>query len=563
MSDAIEQARPMTPFPAEGSAPVPAAEAADPLAGDWSEGLRGPARALGIAEPRLLSFEREAPPSQHAVPEPPPVAPVAEVEAPDAWGAVSDEPLESAPPPASEPPSVIVNFSEPPEAEQPPAFPETTPPSPAPAFLPDITPPSPAPAFQSDAVPAESAPTPWSDATPAAAQEESTWEMHAPTVATPSAPAEEWSAPAAPAPAPAAEPVDDTWSSAPPAAEPVTEWKAEAVAGEWQEIKKPDAPALETPPAADWGTLSSGPDWSAPAAAEAAPADEAWGAQPPAATGSAWDAAPAAAAETGWDAQAPEPAVAEWAPPPPPPQATPTWNSPSVGASALAQLDSDPPDIEPAPGAAKELFGPAGTSLSGDDDGIGEPAGEVAPEGNVELAPAPEAEPLEAEALQPLDVIEDDPDLLVPVDDDAPPPPPRMAQPLAAMRPATLNALDVQGEHRVAVHTRGGRTRRGTVRDVDLSKSQFTLVPQGGGDPEPVYHGEVKAIFFMLAPGEKLKPADGGRVRVTFADGRTIEGKRDGVEAKHGFFLVPSDAARTNTRRIYVAREATTEIKEG
>ena len=107
----------------------------------------------------------------------------------------------------------------------------------------------------------------------------------------------------------------------------------------------------------------------------------------------------------------------------------------------------------------------------------------------------------------------------------------------------------------------GGRTLRGTLRDIDLSKSQFPLLPQGGTDPESIYHSDVKAIFFMLAPGEKPHPGDGGKVRVTFADGRVIEGTREGPDAKHGFFLVPSDAARTNTRRIYVAREATSEIE--
>ena len=67
----------------------------------------------------------------------------------------------------------------------------------------------------------------------------------------------------------------------------------------------------------------------------------------------------------------------------------------------------------------------------------------------------------------------------------------------------------------------------------------------------------------MLAPGEPAHAGDGGKVRVTFADGRVIEGIRDGADAKHGFFLVPLDAARTNTRRIYVAREATSDIKDG
>ena len=115
----------------------------------------------------------------------------------------------------------------------------------------------------------------------------------------------------------------------------------------------------------------------------------------------------------------------------------------------------------------------------------------------------------------------------------------------------------MRGEHRVAVHTRGGRTLRGTLRDVDLSKSQFPFLPQGGREAESIFHSDVKAIFFMLAPGEKPHAGEGGKVRVTFADGRVIEGTREGADAKHGFFLVPTDAARTNTRRIYVAREAT------
>jgi len=51
-------------------------------------------------------------------------------------------------------------------------------------------------------------------------------------------------------------------------------------------------------------------------------------------------------------------------------------------------------------------------------------------------------------------------------------------------------------------------------------------------------------------------------VKVTFADGRSIEGERDGSEGEHGFFLVPADAARTNTWRIYVAREATAEVRD-
>jgi hypothetical protein len=182
--------------------------------------------------------------------------------------------------------------------------------------------------------------------------------------------------------------------------------------------------------------------------------------------------------------------------------------------------------------------------LAGDDEDPGPPQDLDSPE----------------EVLRPLAIDHDDPDL--PAVDERARPPNKRAQPLAAFKPAGLGALEVSGEHRVAVHTRGGRTLRGTLRDVDLSKSQFPLVPQGGGEPETIYHSDVKAIFFMLAPGEKGQAGDGAKVRVTFADGRSIEGVRDGADAKHGFFLVPLDAARTNIRRIYVAREAISDVKE-
>jgi len=174
----------------------------------------------------------------------------------------------------------------------------------------------------------------------------------------------------------------------------------------------------------------------------------------------------------------------------------------------------------------------------------------------------------------------EDPDLPVPVEEEADVPvaieasePPPVDDTFAVFAaPANessergagpeAHGLRVPGEHRVAVHTRGGSTKRGVVRDVDLSQSAFALEPASGGDGEPVQHDDVKAIFFMLPPGESPQPGGHGRVKVTFADGRSIEGERAGVEDKNGFFLVPQDAARTNTWRIYVAREATTEIRD-
>lgn len=520
MSDALDP-RPATPFSPEGAAP-PAAASADPLAGDWSEGLRGPLRAHGIATPRLLAFT-DSPPPVAAQPEAPAPASAetaaledtARVTDAQAWSSAvaAQPPPEAAPTPWSEPVA-----SEPPPQQQP--DPEPSKDAPVPAFS-----------------PAEQSASPWDQVTARSA--------------------------AADVPAPAA---DDTWS-APPAAEPVLEWSEPPPAGDWQaSVSAAPAAVLAPSAAADWGTLTSGPDWSSAPPSEAAPAEQTWDSAPPAEP--TWDATPAAEqtpaadwsppagdASAQWSAPeqapaappatVPQEAPSPWAAPAAAPAQAAAWNSAPVGASALEQLDSEPP--EPIPGAAAQLFGsvPQGGSLAGEEE-----AGELGPP--EELA-SPE------EFLKPVEI--DDPDLLVPIEEDAPPPSKPPAQRLAIVQPQ--NPLFVAGEHRVAVHTRGGRTRRGSVTDVDLSKSQFPLVPQGGGDAEPVYHAEVKAIFFMLEAGEKPQPADGGNVRVTFADGRNIEGTRDGAEAKHGFFLVPSDAARTNTRRIYVAREATTDIKDG
>ncbi|MCA1825896.1 MAG: hypothetical protein LC689_03020, partial [Myxococcales bacterium] len=263
---------------------------------------------------------------------------------------------------------------------------------------------------------------------------------------------------------------------------------------------------------------------------------------PSAAASAEWDAAPPPApAAPDWSGPPPAAADGDWSAPAPPPPSAPSWKSAPVGASALEQMDSEPQEYEASPEAAKDLFGAPGSMSSGDEDHIGPP----------EKLASPEA------FLKPVE--HDDPNLLVPVEE--PPPPPKAA--IAAFKPIGLGALVVEGEHRVAVHTRGGRTRRGSIKDIDLSKSQFPLLPQGGGAAEPVYHAEVKAVFFMLAPGEKLGNPEGGKVRVTFADGRTIEGHRDGPDAKHGFFLIPLDAAKTNTRRIYIARDACSEIKDG
>jgi len=519
---------PATPFPAEDASPL-ASETADPLEGDWSEGLRGPLRAHGIAPPRRLSLEDLAQASTGSTNG-------AAAPAPEhGSGAQLEAPSEAAPTPWSEPvagPSLEDDGS---------ASGAVT------GWDQAAAPPGPA-----DAVPVA----------PPAGE----WQMQDPaTDPTASATlAEEQAAP------------PEAWSATPQ--EPVQEWQAESAPSDWQEARKQDAEAVPEAADTDWSSLRSGPDWSASSAPEQ-PQEQTWGAAAPAAEQPGWNAAAPAAEQSEWNAAAPAPVDSEWTPPAPaaapewsappaaaaeewdvpitevppdaeavavdsaPPPPKPAWNQAAVGATALEQLDSQPP--EPEPGAAKELFGsvPAGAMLGAADDELGSPGELAAPE----------------EVLKPVAIDHDDPDLPQPTGEPAR----TRAQPLAAWRPTAANALEMQGEHRVAVHTRGGRTLRGTMRDIDLSKSQFPLIPQGGGEPEPIYRADVKAIFFMLAPGEPPHAGDGAKVRVTFADGRAIEGIRDGADAKHGFFLVPLDAARTNTRCIYVAREATSDIKDG
>ena len=515
---------PTMPFAAEDAAPR-AIEAADPLEGDWSEGLRGPLRAHGIAPPRRLSLED-----------------LAQASTASTNGAAG-------PASAFSPESASAKIAEP-------SAPEVAPPDVGPNFAPPAL--DAALAVQLEA-PSESAPTPWSEPVAGPATEGDTsdpgtitgWDQ--PTddgAAASAAPAEEQAAP------------PDAWAGA--SAEPVQEWQAESAPSDWQEARKPEAPAVPEAPGTDWTSLRSGPDWSASGGPEE-PQEQAWGTPPPQQQ-SEWAAAapvesewapPAPASAPEWSAPSPAAVAEEWDVPiteaPPPAEAgavepapatpKPAWNQPAVGASALEQLDSEPP--APEPGAAKELFGsvPDGASLGAADDYLGAP----------EVLASPE------EVLRPVAIDHDDPDLPEATGEPAR----TRAQPLAAFRPTAMNALEMQGEHRVAVHTRGGRTLRGTMRDIDLSKSQFPLIPQSGGEPEPIYRSDVKAIFFMLAAGEPPHAGDGVKVRVTFSDGRVIEGVRDGVDAKHGFFLVPLDAARTNTRRIYVAREATSDIKDG
>lgn len=111
------------------------------------------------------------------------------------------------------------------------------------------------------------------------------------------------------------------------------------------------------------------------------------------------------------------------------------------------------------------------------------------------------------------------------------------------------------GEPRVVVHTLAGRVKRGTLRSSDLGEAELRLASPVGGE-ERIAIGEVKAVFFMLSPGEQPPIAPGGRVRITLSDGRQLDGFREGDGPGGGVFIVPLDASRTNTRAIFVCGDA-------
>ncbi|HEX4383010.1 MAG TPA: hypothetical protein VH083_08685 [Myxococcales bacterium] len=561
MADSIQAS---TPSPDDIGEP-----AADPLLGDWSEGLPGPAKALDIPAPKLISLEGQPVEARRPTVVPAVQALSEEVETPDGWGAVGEDPLQSEPPPPL--PAVMIA----PEIHQEALLQDVTPTA---HFAPDVTPAEAVPAFLPDVTPSEPTPVFAEAADTADVVQEEVVDLLPEDEAEPAAISAEHQAAvqseietAEPIVEPEEPPVMELHAEDAEPPEDVPVWDQETAiskAPDWETAAASPSQAAaepEAPPADDaWGSLGGGPDWSAPPAASAAAPDDAWGTPVAAPGGFAQDAAwtAAAPAEPAAEWTAPEVAApaAEWTAPEvatpaaewtAPEVATPAdewtapevaapaaepWKTSSAGANTLAQLEGEPEPIPAEEGAAEQLFGtvPVGGSLAEEDEN-------ELPAAEVEDPDLPVAVPDE-ENLPAAEV--EDPDL-----------------PVAVEEPEPVGLM-VPGEHRVAVHTRGGRTRRGTMTDVDLSLAQFTLQPQGGGEDEAVYHAEVKAIFFMLPPGASPRPGGHGKVKVTFADGRSIEGTRDGSEGEHGFFLVPSDAARTNTWRIYIARDATSEIKD-
>ena len=217
------------------------------------------------------------------------------------------------------------------------------------------------------------------------------------------------------------------------------------------------------------------------------------------------------------------------------------------------------------------------------DLGFGAPEEVAAPEIGEGLAfdVSEEAAPVEEDiptidAADILEEITDDPgagpplpldfEPLVPVTPEAilaPPPP--APPPVAASAPPELvaqaaPACHVAGSHRVVVHTVEGQVKRGVLDDADLDAAELAFTSQPGTAPEVVPTEKVKAIFFMLAPGELAPAPEGKKVRVTFRDGRQVAGFSPAYDDTGvGFFMIPGDT-RTNTGRIWVYRSAVRQV---
>jgi hypothetical protein len=226
-----------------------------------------------------------------------------------------------------------------------------------------------------------------------------------------------------------------------------------------------------------------------------------------------------------------------------------------IAASAVAPLTPRPVAPPAGPGAAV----PRPTPVPGRSETV------LAPP-----APAPSKAPVLSAALEEEDVGQP---LLDLVDEVEPPraatrpriqpsPSPALGTPGVFGPPMVLNPSFIEGDHRVVIHTLEGQVHRGTVHNLDLQEDALAVQQQDGRSVE-LPTRRLKAVFFVLSPGEKPLPSRGERVQVTFRDGRQVVGYSDDhANGEACFFVVPADG-RTNTARVYVFRGGVQSITTG
>lgn len=240
----------------------------------------------------------------------------------------------------------------------------------------------------------------------------------------------------------------------------------------------------------------------------------------------------------------PPDAVPEPVAPPPLPPADPAFAAvladvPEVSADDVTELHEPPPA---AVAVVEEDAGAEGEVVSLDVLVAATPPGGATPP------------PLGAASLAP------------PLPPPAPPqvlPPPVPGPPEPALRdPFAPSPSFVPGEHRIVLHTVEGQVLRGSLANADLDDDEIPLI-QPNGAVARIPAVQVKAVFFMLAPGARVGTGSGTRVRVTFGDGRQLAGLSPGYDpGSRGFFVLPLDD-RTHTARVWVYRAATRQVLAG
>ncbi len=278
--------------------------------------------------------------------------------------------------------------------------------------------------------------------------------------------------------------------------------------------------APPTPPPEVSSPPLTPPVWPEPSPEAAAPPLPDWG--PPAIVSESMPLAPESAL----------PAPPEWPPPAPIP----------LVAAPLPLVEPPPPEWSPPPAPIPLVAAPLP---------LVEPPPEWPPPTPMPLvtAPLPLVEPVAPPPTDDFDLPSVLPESSVELD---------RGQLFGELRPPNV----LPGEHRVVVHMRAGLLKRGMLQDPDFEASELTLQPPSGGTaPERVPISQVKAVFFMMKPGDPLPDQIGQKLTVEFEDGRRLSGFCDQPHpSAPGFFLVPADT-RSNTARIYVLREAIKSIE--
>ena len=211
-------------------------------------------------------------------------------------------------------------------------------------------------------------------------------------------------------------------------------------------------------------------------------------------------------------------------------------------------------DAAPAPAAAGV------SSHAGDAPPMPEPAGVFGarahpPAGGGAAAPEPAADEVvpmaalaadDAAALSEAELLDEE---VVELADDAVPAPPPAEEGPAPLDPAEI-PVRFEDPWRVVLHLCSGAAKRGELNGADLGTSTVVLHHPGGTDF--IDTEAIKAIFFMKEAHMQPRRPAGRRVRLTFSDGRTLEGfAPQKLPASGGFYLVPLDD-RTNTAWIFV-----------